>query len=352
MSWSRLCAAKVQGGMGFKSLRDFNIALLGNQAWRLLSSPDKLVSRVFKVRYYPNGSFLTAKLGSSPSYIWRSVYEAQSLLSPGIGCRVGNGQDIDIINTPWLPTTANPYIHIHSASLENQKVSSLMRVGEIVWDEDLIRDLFEDRDSEIILFIPLPYGVNDSCYPIAILHKNRNDIIWKQHASGSQELVNSALSILNQWKSVQDKSFDSSLGYICPEVGQEQWHLPESNSVKINTDAALFENPSRHSYAFIIRNHYGDFVRAVTKCSVGRVAPEFAEALRIREALSWIKNNQQSNVVLETDCLQVVQMIRSSFSSLSYLGRLIVECRTMMEELSHKNVLLKFYAILCNDLRE
>lgn len=147
--------------MGFKSLRDFNIALLGKQAWRLLSAPDKLVSHVFKARYYPNGSFLTATFGSNPSYIWRSVYEAQSLLSQGISCRVGNGQDIDIINTPWLPTAADPYIHTHGASLDNQKVSWLMRIEEISWDEDLIRDLFEERDSEIILSIPLQYVVND-----------------------------------------------------------------------------------------------------------------------------------------------------------------------------------------------
>lgn len=54
MCWNRFSSVKVEveGGMGFRCLRDFNVAFLGNQAWRLLSQPDKLVSRIFKARYF------------------------------------------------------------------------------------------------------------------------------------------------------------------------------------------------------------------------------------------------------------------------------------------------------------
>lgn len=69
MSWDRMSARKSVGCMDFRNIRDFNIALLGKQAWRLLVHPDKLMSRVFQARYYHSQSFLTAKLGSNPSYI-------------------------------------------------------------------------------------------------------------------------------------------------------------------------------------------------------------------------------------------------------------------------------------------
>lgn len=65
-SWSNMCKRKSQGGMGFRSIHDFNIALLGKQGWRILKYPEKLVSRVFKARYYPTSSFLRAKLGHNP----------------------------------------------------------------------------------------------------------------------------------------------------------------------------------------------------------------------------------------------------------------------------------------------
>lgn len=67
MSWERMSSRKTDGGMGFRRVRDFNIDLHGNQALRPLVNPEKLVFRVFKARYYPPDSFLTAKIGNNPS---------------------------------------------------------------------------------------------------------------------------------------------------------------------------------------------------------------------------------------------------------------------------------------------
>ncbi|KAM6570590.1 hypothetical protein CsatB_018575 [Cannabis sativa] len=80
MSWKRLCGHKDKDGMGFRNLRDFNLALLG---WGLLINPDSLVSNVFEARYFPQGSFLTATIGSNPSFVWRSMLEAQTLVKKG-----------------------------------------------------------------------------------------------------------------------------------------------------------------------------------------------------------------------------------------------------------------------------
>lgn len=62
MSWSNMSKIKLSGGLGFINLRDFNIALLGNQGWRLLRYPNKLVSKVYKSRYYPYETFLSTKI--------------------------------------------------------------------------------------------------------------------------------------------------------------------------------------------------------------------------------------------------------------------------------------------------
>lgn len=133
--------------------RVFNISLLGIQAWRLLVNPDKLVSKVFNAWYYPSKSLLTAKVGSSPSYIWRRVLEA--LIKQGISCRIGNGKSLIIINTPWLSDTNDRYIQSSNEALLNQKVSSFMVTGERMWYRDLICDIFNDQDVEHILSIPL-----------------------------------------------------------------------------------------------------------------------------------------------------------------------------------------------------
>ncbi|XP_060974711.1 uncharacterized mitochondrial protein AtMg00310-like [Cannabis sativa] len=80
VSWKRLCQHKNFGGLGFRDLRDYNLSFLGKQGWRLLTMEDTLVAKIYKARYYPQGSFLNAELGQNPSFIWRSIWEAQSLV--------------------------------------------------------------------------------------------------------------------------------------------------------------------------------------------------------------------------------------------------------------------------------
>ena len=81
MRWDRLCKPKTHGGLGFKKLHQFNIAMLGKEGWRLLTNLNSHVARLFKARYYPKTAFLEASLGSNPSYVWRSILAAQKAIS-------------------------------------------------------------------------------------------------------------------------------------------------------------------------------------------------------------------------------------------------------------------------------
>lgn len=47
ISWRKLCTAKRQGGMGFRDLRSFNLALLAKNGWRILNNPESLVGQIF-----------------------------------------------------------------------------------------------------------------------------------------------------------------------------------------------------------------------------------------------------------------------------------------------------------------
>lgn len=65
--------SKTEGGMGFRNLHAFNIAMLAKQCWQLITNPQSLLTQVFKAKYYPAGSFMTATLDRNPSYAWRSL---------------------------------------------------------------------------------------------------------------------------------------------------------------------------------------------------------------------------------------------------------------------------------------
>jgi len=69
MSWEKLSAQKIHGGMSFKDLSAFNLAMLGKQGWKFITKPESLVARIFKARYFPNGTFLMAQIGHNPNYV-------------------------------------------------------------------------------------------------------------------------------------------------------------------------------------------------------------------------------------------------------------------------------------------
>ncbi|XP_024199819.1 uncharacterized protein LOC112203021 [Rosa chinensis] len=52
-SWEKLCLTKAEGGMGFKNIYAYNLAMLGKQGWRLISNPHSLIAKLYKAKYYP-----------------------------------------------------------------------------------------------------------------------------------------------------------------------------------------------------------------------------------------------------------------------------------------------------------
>lgn len=62
-----MCLSKGNGGMGFRDMEVFNLALLACQGWRLLNNQDSLRFRLLQARYFPNSGFMDANLGHIPS---------------------------------------------------------------------------------------------------------------------------------------------------------------------------------------------------------------------------------------------------------------------------------------------
>lgn len=69
ISKNSLCKEKKMGGMGFRSFRVFNIALLAKQGWCINNHPESLLAQCLRARYFPRGGFLKASVGYSPRYL-------------------------------------------------------------------------------------------------------------------------------------------------------------------------------------------------------------------------------------------------------------------------------------------
>lgn len=98
-----LTKPKFCGGLGFRDIELFNLALLARQAWRVLQDPGSLSARILEAVYFPNGNFLEASEGTRPSRIWWAIMEGNDVLSHGIIRRIGTGETTEIWNMNWVP---------------------------------------------------------------------------------------------------------------------------------------------------------------------------------------------------------------------------------------------------------
>ena len=145
MRWEGLCKPKSVGGLEFKKLHEFNLALLSKHGWKFLSDPMSLVSQIYRARYFLHSSFLNSKLGANPSYTRRSIHATKDLTRKHSRFRVGDSTNILVTKDPWLPMNGSGMISYR---------------------------IFEICSFDI------------ACHAVMIcwtLWINRNNIVWKNH---------------------------------------------------------------------------------------------------------------------------------------------------------------------------
>lgn len=146
--WKLLCQSKYNGGLRFRNVVFFNQSLLAKQAWRILTEPHSLASRIFMKKYYPNSSLLLANHGHNPSYIWRSILWGRDLIKKVLRWRVAKGSNLSVFNDPWMSRLMSfKPITPPNANIQQITVGELMTV-EGTWDWNLIHNIFWEVDSE------------------------------------------------------------------------------------------------------------------------------------------------------------------------------------------------------------
>ncbi|XP_074359806.1 uncharacterized protein LOC141699902 [Apium graveolens] len=306
--------------------------------------------------------------------------------------------EIQITGQPWLNNVDNPYISTNSPSLLNQRVVSLFRTGTKEWDMEIIKDIFDTRDQHYIANTRVEQDLNkdtldwkldnsgqnstkhvqiDNIYPVC--HEEAESVFhslvqckaatlgWQIHnpnistnetmefaewldrnlsgqpTQATAKIITLCWSIWRArndlWTAAQGRYTGAPLRSPIAGDCAIYWAKPQQDEVKINADAAVFDNQGSGT-GLVVRNHASHMLSAKTTCFSEVMNPTLAEALAIKEALSWAKEWTENTITIESDCLVVIQLIRSATSLRSRLGKVIMECRTLVRELN--NVRLYF----------
>ena len=102
--------------MCFRDMEALNQALHAKRVCRILQLPSLLCAWVLKVRYFPEGSILSATCLACGSYTFRSILHGRELLQ-GLRWWIGDGTNVKIHQSNWIPwrgclrPLGQPYIH-------------------------------------------------------------------------------------------------------------------------------------------------------------------------------------------------------------------------------------------------
>ena len=150
--------------------------------------------------------------------------------------------------------------------------------------------------------------------------------IWNQRNSITHGGVLQAPKLLNKRAEDLLAKFHQAqvqLGTASTAENANNWQPPPVSKFKLNFDAAVFTELECSGMGVIICNEKGEVMGA--KSAKGpRVTDSLeAEALACRTALEFAVDIGLSDIVIEGDCVQVINAIKADKGNLSRLGHVI-----------------------------
>ncbi|KAL0411812.1 UNVERIFIED_CONTAM: putative ribonuclease H protein [Sesamum latifolium] len=156
VTWKRMCESKLIGGLGFRSLKHFNTAMLAKHWWRFLRNSNSLVFQVLCVKYFPSGNISDARLGYQPSFTWRSIMSAKKVFMASLRWRIGLGTMVKAWSDPWIPRLWSfRLITPPSSDSDDMYVVDFIDQSRGEWGRSLLEQKLWQEDVDRVLEIPL-----------------------------------------------------------------------------------------------------------------------------------------------------------------------------------------------------
>ncbi|GKV48718.1 hypothetical protein SLEP1_g55522 [Rubroshorea leprosula] len=184
--WNDVCLPRRYGGLGVRSAKECNKALIAKLGWQILSGSEKPWCQAIKHKYLHSASFSSCTPTPSSSITWRSILKTREVLQLGTRWRVGSGCNIQLWNDIWVgnSTLLESTIAPIPQHLLGMKVSDI--ISNSKWNLIQLTDLLPENVLQLIATIPLS------------ISGHLNDQIYWNAASCGDFTVKSAFSLIQQ----------------------------------------------------------------------------------------------------------------------------------------------------------
>ncbi|KAK6116532.1 hypothetical protein DH2020_049737 [Rehmannia glutinosa] len=154
----------------------------------------------------------------------------------------------------------------------------------------------------------------------------RNLLVFQEKMLSHQDCLNLATKCLCEYQAAQKHPTLLNPGGVSPS-----WQRPPEGTIKINTDASVIKMVGTGLGA-ILRDHNGNVIHTIAKKITHEFSIEIAEAMACLEGLTTAKNLQLTSVLIESDCMHMVQAFHRKETNLTYLGSVIEDIRQLSRD--------------------
>lgn len=145
-SWDFVCCPKQNGGLGFGSMHNHNLALLTKTSWNLATEAEIPCVALLKAKYLEKTTLFSYVPKARRSYFWMGICNSKILLQEGKRFIVGSRTNTDIWASPWVPNGLKglPIPRLGSSS---DRVADISKVSQPIdanhsWNIQLLLQLF------------------------------------------------------------------------------------------------------------------------------------------------------------------------------------------------------------------
>ncbi|XP_060968285.1 uncharacterized protein LOC133035872 [Cannabis sativa] len=394
MSWDRMATHKHSGGMRFHHLHDFNLAMLAKQGWsRVFKAKYYPQSDFLTANLGNNPSFVWRSIWSAQNLVklgcrrtigngittnilkhpWLPDLANPYVSSVAMGLENhtvsslldthDTSWDYSLVNDMFNPRDAHLILGIPLSSIPAEDCWSWKGEKSYFFSVRSAYDLLQiskhgqQRQSNSGFWhkfwhLKIPLKVKNFMWravtnALPTCLKLLLGAMWVHHSSDASSTIDHwlkstfekyAWTTLDHWRSAQDKSSLLSLSLLQHDNNIECWTKPDSDTVKLNVDGALFEKENAYGFGIVARDSLGRLVDLKAKYHGGNYPAKVVEALGIKEALSWLKDKELNQVEIETNSMVTVQAIFSNQHMTFAFGLIVNDCKSLLSFLNNVNV--------------
>lgn len=178
---------------------------------------------------------------------------------------------------------------------------------------DIFQTLFNTCTRERVMWIVI------MCWS---LWTRRNRWVWDRVMGSAFGTYSAAVNLLNDWKRTSTERKGGKAGEV---ACTRRWSPPPFGWMKVNVDAATFGGDGSVGVGGVLRNEAGGFIRARSRRIQVNMQPREAEAITLKETLTWTNELGIRKCVFETDSKLLVNACQG-VQGRSYFHTIVLDC--------------------------